>query len=282
MKKKLNIKLGKTVLLCALILLSQNSCGSNEVTNIQIEKSLEPQITIEPTTEEFPQNNCNMGNLTQTLGNNTKVNSSITIGSRATTSAGAEVDIPESVKLKLQGEIERTYQQTFGVESSRLDEITMSADPGTEKIYVVTWEHHNYVSTLSYKVNNKTYRTKYTYTLRIPKVTDSYPGTHCPTCFVSGIVYNRDDNQPIAQAVILVNGTGAKDIVLTYTDPKGRFEASCTKIKYEDYPLRLNVGGIVPGCGIVYSTDTYINVDQRVENLVIYVTKSTVEFACSQ
>ena len=81
---------------------------------------------------------------------------------------------------------------------------------------------------------------------------------------------------------MLVNGTGAKDIVVTYTDPNGRFEASCPTIKYEDYPLRLNVGGIVPGCGVVYSTNTYINVDERMENLVIYVTKSTVEFACSQ
>ena len=165
MKKKLNTKLGNTFFLCVLILLSQNSCSSNEVTHIQIEKSLEPQITIEPATEEFPQNKCNVGNLAQTLGNNTKINSSITIGSKATTGAGVEVDIPEAAKLKLEGEIERTYQQTFGMETSRLDEITMSANPGTEKIYVVTWEHHNYMSTLSYEVNNKRYQTNYAYTL---------------------------------------------------------------------------------------------------------------------
>lgn len=286
-KKPLKQKSWGAILLVILILLLQNSCssGAAEVTNVQVERSLEPQIIVESTSEEFPQNNCSGGNLAQTLGSNTQINRSISIGSKATTGAGAEVEIPESIKLKLEGEIERTYQQTYGMEISRLDEIKMGADPGTEKIYVVTWEHHSYLSMLSYQVDGKTYRTNYEYTLRVPKVTDSYSGTHCPTCFISGIVYNRDDNQPISQAAILyfaADGSGTGDIVLAYTDPNGRFETTCPNINYQHYPLRLSIGGIVPGCGVAYQTDTYVDVDEHLDNLVIYVTKSTVEFACSQ
>jgi hypothetical protein len=273
------------ILFSILFIVLQVSCGTDpkDVTNVYVEQSLTPKITVE-SEEEFPQNNCGGGKSSQTLGSQARVNQSITLGSRATTGAGAEVEIPTSIKLKLEGEIERSYEQTFGMENSRLDQIEMSADPGTEVIYVITWEQHKYTSMISYEAGGKTYRTNYTYTLRVPKLTDSHPGTHCPTCYISGVVYNRDDNQPIANVAIVyiaADGSGYGDNVLAYTDPGGRFETTCPKISYQHYPIRLSVAGIVPGCGVNYQTENYVHIDERKENLVIYVTKSTVELACS-
>lgn len=250
---------------------------------VYVEQASAPRITVE-SQEEFPQNNCGGGTLSQTLGNQATVQRSVTIGSKATTSAGAEVEIPAAIKLKLQEEIERTYQQTYGVENSRLDEIKMGANPGTEVIYIVTWEQHEYTSTVSYETGTKTYRTNYIYTLRVPKVTGSYPGTSCPTCYISGTVYNREDGQPIPDAAILYiasDGSGFGP-VLAYSRFDGSFETTCPRLKHEHYPLRLTVTGLVPGCTADYQTDYLVHVDERKENIDIRVPLALIEEICAR
>ena len=58
--------------------------------------------------------------------------------------------------------------------SSRLDTIEMSAAPASHVVYVVQWEEHKFASIVSYASGGDKNTTDYTYTLRIPKISDSY------------------------------------------------------------------------------------------------------------
>ncbi len=119
----------------------------------------------------------------------------------------------------------------------------------------------------------------YTYSFRIPIRAETEPGSKCPSCDVTGIVYNRDDNQPIANVAIGFTYGGP---ILGYTNPNGQFEINCKEATFEQFPLRLQVYGVVPGCGVSFTSDEYIEIGEQRYNINIYVSKSTVEFACSQ
>jgi len=125
-------------------------------------------------TENISLPNCGgSSELTQTLGTVTTVQKSLSLGARAKGSAGAEVEIPETAKLRLEVEIEATYQQTFQTASSRLDTLVMKAAPKTHIVYIIEWEQLEYTSAVSFAMKGEVFQAPYTYTLVVPKLTSS-------------------------------------------------------------------------------------------------------------
>jgi hypothetical protein len=98
-------------------------------------------------------------------------------------------------------------------------------------------------------------------------------------CFISGTVYNRDDNQPLANISIAYFGDGEYPI-LARTGPDGRFEVDCSRVPAGDFPLRLLLLGVVPGCGMQFQTDVYVNQGTERSGVNIYVSKSAIEAGC--
>lgn len=127
--------------------------------------------------EEFPLPNCyGAESLSQTLGNKASTSKSITLGSTATIEGGGEIEIPEIAKVNLQAAIEETYAQEYESAKERMDQLEMSAAPGTDIVYVIDWYAYIYTSTIQYTVGNdpKIYTAPYTYTLEVPKLNTSY------------------------------------------------------------------------------------------------------------
>lgn len=110
--------------------------------------------TVEPVratakVESFPLPNCGgTDKLEQSLGTYASVSRSATVSDEATVMGGGEVGIPETIKLKLEIQVEHTYQQTFESASSRLDSIKMSAAAGTHVVYTIIWEEQTFNSIL--------------------------------------------------------------------------------------------------------------------------------------
>ena len=175
----------KYVLMSLLVMVSfiASACGGQTNTNgmgeVYVSKSAQPD-SILSNTEEFPLPNCG-GNseLVQTLGTQASVKKAITISGTATASGGAEFAIPTFVKGNLEAEISAAYSETFQNESSRLDSIVLKAVPATHVVYVIQWVNEQYSSSVSYVLNGETYDTDYVYTLRVPKMSDSY-SEKCP------------------------------------------------------------------------------------------------------
>jgi hypothetical protein len=130
---------------------------------------------VKVSSEEFPLPNCGgTGEIHQTLGSHASVFKSVTVGEKATLKGGGEADIPETAKLKLEIEIEASYQKTYESASSRLDTIDMPAAKGTHVVYVIGWYEQIYESIVEYSSDGKVYEVPYTYKLRIPKIEDSF------------------------------------------------------------------------------------------------------------
>jgi hypothetical protein len=105
------------------------------------------------------------------------------IGAKARLIGGREVEVPMAVKLRLQAEVELAYQKTSAFAKSRLDNIEMEADKGTQVLYIIEWEEQRFSSNLSYMMGGNAYEVPYTYIVHVPKVIGSEDETEkvCPT-----------------------------------------------------------------------------------------------------
>lgn len=184
---KISIKLSYVLSSVIILSLTLGACGggdstpddSGDVSDVRVEKAEAIRTIVG--TEEFPLNNCGgTRDLSQSLGTETTVEKGVTIGARATNTLGGEVEIPEVVRLRLEAQVERSYQQNYETASSHLVTIHMEAAPGTHVVYVIQWEEQKFASTVSYAIGGQVYKAPYTYVLRIPKITDSYQPS-CPS-----------------------------------------------------------------------------------------------------
>ena len=165
-------------IIAVLILACVQPESNEEVGDIQVSKTNESE-KIQGNIEEFPLPNCG-GNseLAFTLGTQTSVKKTVTIGATATLRGGGEAAISTFVKGKLEAEVSAAYDETFQSESTRLDSILFKAAPVTRVVYVVQWVIEEYSSTVSYSLDGKIYDTNYVYSLQVPKLSDSY-STKC-------------------------------------------------------------------------------------------------------
>lgn len=168
----LNIVLVSTIISCQPVADTQVASDTN-IQDIQVNTATPIDSKIR--TEEFTLPNCGgTGELHQTLGSQASVSKSETISTKATVRGGVEVEIPETVKLKLEVELEKAYQKTFESASSRLDTIDMPAAAGTHVVYVIGWYNQNYESIIEYSTDSRVYEVPYIYILRVPKIESSY------------------------------------------------------------------------------------------------------------
>jgi hypothetical protein len=125
--------------------------------------------------EQFPLPNCGgTDKLVQSLGMYASATKRATVGARAAIKGGGEVAIPETAKLRLEIQVEASYQKVFESANSRLDSIQMSAAAGTHVVYTIVWEEQTFSSIVQYSVDGKLYEAPYTYKLNIPKLDTSY------------------------------------------------------------------------------------------------------------
>jgi hypothetical protein len=168
----LNVILASIMISCRPTTYTQEA-PSSSVQDVQVNTATPTDSKVR--TEEFTLPNCGgTGELHQTLGSQASVSKSETISTKATVRGGGEVDIPETVKLKLEVELERAYQKTFESASSRLDAIDMPAAAGTHVVYVIDWYNQNYESIIEYSTDGKVYEVPYVYMLQVPKIESSY------------------------------------------------------------------------------------------------------------
>ncbi len=172
--------------LLAIICLGISSCNGPKVPtidpntstvspeNVQVSKT-DQYKNVPANTEDFPLPNCGgSSELAQTLGTQASVKKTITVGGTATVRGGSEIAISPVVKGKLEAEISIAYNETFQNENSRLDSIVLKAAPATHVVYVIQWVDEQFASTVSYILEGKAYDTDYVYTLRVPKLSNSY------------------------------------------------------------------------------------------------------------
>ncbi len=157
---------------------SQGEKQESTAENVQVART-NPEKSL-GATEHFPLPNCGgTGELSQSLGTQASVKKRVAVGGKVTTSGGVEVSIPEAVKLKLEAEVELTYQQEYEMANSRLDTIRMAAAKETHVVYVVQWEEQTFESIVTFEMDGQVFETPYTYVLRVPKLHDSF-AVECP------------------------------------------------------------------------------------------------------
>jgi hypothetical protein len=182
MYKTFGVSLLKFIVLIVLALMLV-SCQPSTSSSVPVAKSNGIDdvrvIAAEPTesrvgSETFPLPNCGgTSELHQTLGTHASIFKSVTVSDRASVKGGGSVEIAETVKLKLEIEVERTYQSTYQAANSRLDTIDMPAAAGTHVIYQIGWYEQVFSSMVQYSTDDQVYEVPYTYKLRIPKIDNS-------------------------------------------------------------------------------------------------------------
>lgn len=171
---------------------------SDGITDIHVNTVVPTENRV--TSETFPLPNCGgTGEIHQTLGTTASITKSVTVSGKATVRGGGEADIPETVKLKLEIEIEAAYQKTYESANSRLDTISMPAAAGTHVIYEIGWYEQSFSSLVEYSSNGQVYEVPYTYTLRVPKI-DSSQQVACDTNGTTNAI--PPTTQPIPQPTI--------------------------------------------------------------------------------
>lgn len=109
---------------------------------------------------------------------------------------------------------------------------------------------------------------------------DKFP-TPSPYCHIAGKVYNRDNNQPLPNVEvgyfrITQDKTDyAHDVKsrLATTDVDGSFEADCSKIEDENFPLRLQLSS--QNWQTVFQTNEYVQRGTR-SGINLYVSDSVL------
>jgi len=88
-------------------------------------------------------------------------------------------------------------------------------------------------------------------------------------CVIAGTVVNEDNNQPLSNVQIAyfritkdaneyIHGVRSK---LATTDAKGKFEANCSSVEKENFPLRLELPR--PGWCSILQTNEYVRLGER-------------------
>lgn len=202
----------QTALIISFMILL-NSCqiapspADGEVQDVRVQ-IVEP-VRVVSKVEPFPLPNCGgTDRLIQFLGAYASANKSTTIGDKATATGGPEVGIPETIKLKLEIQVERTYQQIFESASSRVDSIEMAAAKGSHVVYTIVWEEQTFQSIVRYSADGNVYEVPYTYRLSVPKIDTSYT-VHCAntgeiTVAANTLLPVSTPSQPTATPALLI------------------------------------------------------------------------------
>lgn len=151
---------------------ANQNAQNNAVENIRV-TTVQPSESLVKT-ETFPLPNCGgTGEIHQTLGSTASITKSVTLSGKATVRGGGEAGIPETVKLKLEIEIEAAYQKAYEAANSRLDTIDMPAAAGTHVIYDIGWYEQVFNSIVQYSMDGQVYEVPYTYKMQVPKLDNS-------------------------------------------------------------------------------------------------------------
>ncbi len=102
-------------------------------------------------------------------------------------------------------------------------------------------------------------------------------------CFISGAVFNKDDNQPLPNVKVgylRFTQNQSDYIILATAGPDGHFEADCSRVEQENFPFRLTVVG-VPACpGSIFDTDVYIHKGERRSGINIFISVRFLASIC--
>jgi hypothetical protein len=137
-------------------------------TDIRVERTLPTRAIID--TEEIPIPNC-AGNIdiVQTLGSLKSIETTSEVNATATATDGSEQKLPEGLKLKLEIEVTKSYEQTYQNAVSRLENVSMDAAGNFETVYVIQWEQLSYHGNVYYSDRDRVYQVRYLYQLKVPK-----------------------------------------------------------------------------------------------------------------
>lgn len=178
MRTRLTDFLSVAIILSMIVLSSCRSStettnANDDVQNIRVQMVESDRTTAD--IEPFPLPNCG-GNekLTRTLGSLTSISQSATVSEKATVIGGGEIQLPNTIKLKLEIQVELAYQRSFESANSRVDSIEMAASAGTHIVYDILWEEQIFDSIVQYSLDDKVYEVPYTYKLRVPEIATSY------------------------------------------------------------------------------------------------------------
>ena len=197
---------------------------SDNITDIHVNTSAPTEAHV--STEKFTLPNCGgTGEIHQTLGTTASITKSVTVSGKATVRGGGEASIPEVAKLKLEIEIEAAYQKTYETANSRLDTINMPAAAGTHVVYEIGWYEQLFSSIVEYSSNGQVYEAPYTYSLRIPKIDNSYQVACEPNATTS---VNPSNTQPSSETTETANWA----IIFEY-----RFPSSFWSVGTHEYTL---------------------------------------------
>ncbi len=180
--------------------MQNGSVGNIRVTTVQPSESLIK-------TETFPLPNCGgTGEIRQTLGSTASITKNVTLSGKATVRGGGEAGIPETVKLKLEIEIEAAYQKAYESANSRLDTIDMPAAAGTHVVYDIGWYEQVFSSIVQYSINEQVYEAPYVYKLQVPKLDNSHQvscGTSTKSTESSNNVSTPEVPKPTSTPIII-------------------------------------------------------------------------------
>jgi len=129
--------------------------------------------------QEIPVENCyGTSENTRRLGMEQIQKRSIDIGRRAITTAGVEIEVPDLVRAKLEGQVIKEYREAFESARAIIDNFEMKAKPGTHVIYLIKWNKHIYKSEISFSYKREKLKIPYEYILYVP----DYEGTRRIKC----------------------------------------------------------------------------------------------------
>ena len=147
--------------------------SADEVTNIQVQPT--ENVETEGVTEEITLPNCGgTSDLTRSLASQSGLKKSVTIGSKASGSAGAEVGVSAVAKAKLEAAVEQAYQQTYETTVMQVKAVQMQAAPASHVVYVIQWKGQRFESMVSYDAAGETYNAPYAFVISFPDVISSY------------------------------------------------------------------------------------------------------------
>ncbi len=153
--------------------------GKDKISNISIGKAEVVSSIIEM--EEFPLPNCGgTSDLSQAVAMQATMSTAQSLSTTTVKSTGKKVGISELASAELEKSIENAYQQAYHTASSRTENLELKAAPGTHVVYKIQWEETKYVSIISYEEGKTTHELPYSYTLSVPKISESYQ-IECPS-----------------------------------------------------------------------------------------------------
>lgn len=104
------------------------------------------------------------------------------------------------------------------------------------------------------------------------------PTATAVVCFISGTIFNSDDNQPLSNVQVSYlritqdnnEDTHRARSKLTTTDIHGHFEADCSSVERENFPLRLRLSR-QGWCSEYYVTNEYVDLGKARTAINLFV-----------